>query len=80
MSTSEEYKRVYTGSETNAQYLQELFSESNIHSRIRNDVESARLAGFGSTHGMVLLFVFEKDFDEALKIARSTFPNDFDHE
>ena len=80
MSTSEEYKRVYTGPETNVQYLQEIFGESNIHSRIRNDVESARLAGFGSTHGMVLLFVFEKDFDEALKIAKSTFPNDFDNE
>jgi len=79
MNTSEDYKRLYTGPETNVQYLQQLLEEKNIHSRVRNDNESARLAGFGSTPGMVLLFVFEKNFEEALEIAKNTFPKDFDH-
>lgn len=80
MSKEEKYTRVYTGSETNVQYLQELYEEAGVTSRVRNDSESARLAGFGSTPGMVLLFVLEKDYDKAVEIARTTFPKDFTNE
>jgi len=80
MSDEKSYKRVYTGSETNIQYLQELFEEAGIPSRVRNDFESGRLAGFGATPNQAQLFVLEKDKDEALKIAMMTFPKDFSNE
>jgi len=80
MSEDESYKRVYTGPDTNVQYLQELFEKSGIHSRVRNDFESSIRAGFGSTPGQVLLFVFNKDYEEAVKIAKTTFPKDFTNE
>ena len=80
MSQEESYRRVYTGPETNVQYLQELFEEAGIHSRVRNDFESSLRAGFGSTPGQVLLFVFQDHYDEAVKIAKTTFPKDFNNE
>ncbi len=80
MSDDKGYKRVYTGPETNVQYLQELFDEAGLHSRVRNDFESGRLAGFGATPNQVLLFVLENEFAEAIKITRETFPKDFTDE
>ncbi|SDR65855.1 DUF2007 domain-containing protein [Gramella sp. MAR_2010_147] len=80
MSEEENYKRVYTGPDTNVQYLQELYEKSGIHSRVRNDFDSALRAGFGATPGQVLLFVLQKDYDEAVKIAKATFPKDFTDE
>ncbi|TRO65373.1 DUF2007 domain-containing protein [Christiangramia sabulilitoris] len=81
MSEEESYKRVYTGPETNVQYLQELFEKEGLHSRVRNDFDSGLRAGFGGgLPGQVLLFVLDKDYQKALKIARETFPKDFDNE
>ena len=80
MTEEDKYKRVYTGPETNVQYLQEIFEKSNIHSRIRNDFDSGLRAGFGGgLPGQVLLFVLKSDFDEAKKLAMTTFPKDFDN-
>ena len=81
MSEEENYKRVYTGPETNVQYLQELYSNEGIHSRVRNDFDSGLRAGFGGgLPGQVLLFVLENQFEEAVKIAKETFPKDFNNE
>lgn len=81
MSEEENYKRVYTGPETNVQYLQELFEKAGIHSRVRNDFDSGLRAGFGGgLPGQVLLFVLQGDYDEAVNIARTTFPKDFKDE
>lgn len=81
MSEEENYKRVYTGPETNVQYLQELFEKEGIHSRVRNDFDSGLRAGFGGgLPGQVLLFVWENQFEKAVKIARETFPKDFENE
>ncbi|PTX42307.1 putative signal transducing protein [Christiangramia gaetbulicola] len=81
MSEDISYKRVYTGPETNVQYLQELFEKEGIHSRVRNDFDSGLRAGFGGgLPGQVLLFVLEKEYDLAVKIAKETFPKDFDNE
>lgn len=78
MSTEENYKRVYTGSEPNVQYLQELFDKAGISSRVRNDFDSGLRAGFGGgMRGQVLLFVIKSHYDEALKIAQTTFPDDY---
>ena len=81
MSDEESFKRVYTGPETNVQYLQELFDKSNIHWRVRNDFDSGLRAGFGGgLPGQVQLFVAPNHYDEALKIAMTTFPKDYKDE
>ncbi|MCH4823497.1 DUF2007 domain-containing protein [Gramella lutea] len=81
MHEDDNYKRVYTGPETNVQYLQELFENEGIHSRVRNDFDSGLRAGFGGgLPGQVLLFVLEHEYETAVKIARSTFPKDFENE
>lgn len=81
MSEEESYKRVYTGPETNVQYLQELFDKAGIHSRVRNDFDSGLRAGFGGgLPGQVLLFVLQSHYQEAVKIAKTTFPKDFKDE
>ncbi len=81
MSSEETYKRVYTGSDTNVQYLQEMFDKSGIHSRVRNDFDSGLRAGFGGgLPGQVQLFVLQSHYDEAVNIAKTTFPKDFENE
>ncbi|WP_339650900.1 DUF2007 domain-containing protein [uncultured Salegentibacter sp.] len=81
MSLDESYERVYTGSEPNVQYLQELFDKANISSWVRNDFDSGLRAGFGGgLRGQVQLFVVKNHYDEALKIAKTTFPKDYTNE
>lgn len=81
MSEEDSYKRVYTGPDTNVQYLQELFEKAGIHSRVRNDFDSGLRAGFGGgLPGQVQLFVLRSHFDEALNIAKTTFPKDYKDE
>ena len=81
MDTDQEYQHVYTGSEPNVQYLQELYEKEGISSRVRNDFDSGLRAGFGGgMPGQVLLFVVKDHYDEAIKIARETFPKDFKDE
>lgn len=80
MSTEDNYnyKRVYTGSEVNVQFLQDLYQKEGIASRVRNDFDSGLRAGFGGgMPGQVQLFVIESHYEDALKIARSTFPDDY---
>lgn len=74
MSTDEQYKRVYTGSEVNVQYLEELFDKAGISSRVRNEFDSGLRAGFGGgLPGQVQLFVISSHYDEAEKIVQATF-------
>ncbi|WP_417887389.1 DUF2007 domain-containing protein [Zunongwangia sp.] len=81
MSTEETYERVYTGSDVNVQYLQELFNNAGISNRVRNDLESGLRAGFGGgVPGQVQLFAIKSHLDEALKIAKVTFPEDYKNE
>jgi hypothetical protein len=75
MSSEDEYKRVYTGSEVNVQYLQGILEEAGIHTRVRNDFDSGLRAGFGGgLPGQVQLFAISSHYEEAQKIARATFP------
>lgn len=81
MSEEGAYKNVYTGPETNVQYLQELFTDEGIESRVRNEFEAGLRAGFGGgLPGQVQLFVTKDRYQEALKIAKSTFPKDYKDE
>ncbi len=77
MSEEEEYKRVYTGSEVNVQHLQNLLNEQGIPNRVRNDFDSGLRAGFGGgLPGQVLLFAKTSHYDQALRIAEETFPEE----
>ena len=74
MDTEEKYKRVYTGSDVNVQYLQDLFNKAGISSRVRNDFDSGLRAGFGGgMPGQVQLFVINSHFEEAEKIVKASF-------
>ena len=77
MDTEDDYKRVYTGSEVNVQYLEDLLQQENIGSRVRNDFDSGLRAGFGGgLPGQVQLFVLSEHYDQALKIVQETFPEE----
>lgn len=69
------YQHVYTGSEVNVQYLQELFHKAGIESISKNDFESGLRAGFGGgLPGQVQLQVKKSHYQEAVKIVEATFP------
>jgi len=65
---SEEYIKVFTESQILVHRLQDLLNEKEIHSRVRNDGESARLAGFGVPSNSSQLFILKKDFEKAKPI------------
>jgi hypothetical protein len=78
MSKDEGYEHVYTGPETNVQYLQGIFNKAGLSNMVKNDFDSGLRAGFGGgLPGQVQLFVINSHLEEALKIAQSTFPKDF---
>tara|TARA_R100000935_G_C2797038_1_gene148657 strand:- start:249 stop:497 length:249 start_codon:yes stop_codon:yes gene_type:complete len=78
MSEDQGYEHVYTGPDTNVQYLQEKFNEAGLSNRVRNDFDSGLRAGFGGgLPGQIQLFVLSSHLKEALEIAKSTFPKDF---
>ena len=71
------YKNVYTGSDVNVQYLQELFHKAGISSIVKNNFESGLRAGFGGgLPGQVQLQVQTSHYDEAVKIIKATFPQE----
>lgn len=81
METDENFKRVYTGSEVNVQYLQELLEKENISSRVRNDFDSGLRAGFGGgLPGQVLLFADSRHLEKARKIVETAFPEENEKE
>lgn len=77
MSSEDEFKRLYTGSEVNVKYLQGLLEEKKIVTRVRNEFESGLRGGFGGgLPGHVQLFVGSEGYPEAKKIVEQTFPNE----
>lgn len=71
------YQHVYTGSEVNVQYLENIFEKAGINSIQKDNFESGLRAGFGGgAHGQVQLFVERNHLEEAQKIADSVFPQE----
>lgn len=69
------YENIYTGSEVNIQYLQEVLRKASINSIVKNNFESGLRAGFGGgLPGQVQLFVQKSHANEAIKIVKATFP------
>ena len=71
-----EYVNIYTGTEVNIQYLQNVLEKEGISSIIKNNHESGVRSGFyGGDAMQVQLLVHLTRQPEAEKIVKATFPN-----
>jgi hypothetical protein len=68
---SEEYTKVFTDDSILVNRLQSLLNEAKIECKIRDRVESGRLAGFGVPINSVELFVLNNDLEQAKTIIDS---------
>ena len=70
MTNQDDLTLLYICSEIDAQVLKEILEENNIGTHIRNDMTSAKAAGFGGGYyGVeVKMYVTEKDLDNAKTI------------
>ncbi|GEM54202.1 hypothetical protein B0A58_09770 [Flavobacterium branchiophilum NBRC 15030 = ATCC 35035] len=57
--------KIYSGSEILAQALQTKIEAAGIATVIKNNIQSARLAGFGNTDLAVEVFIQETDYNKA---------------
>ena len=67
-----EHVRIFTDSAIVINRIAQILDENKIPSLIKDNVESARLAGFGASPNEVELYVYESDIDHAKKIIKST--------
>ena len=65
------HKRILVNSAIIVNRAAELLDQNNIPNRIKNNVESARLAGFGSPSNNVELYVDVVDEERAKEIIES---------
>ena len=65
------YLKVYTGSTILVSRLANLLYDKNILSIIKNDEESGRLAGFGTTGDVVELHILNTDIEASKEIIES---------
>ncbi|GEM_PF-3339355 len=63
-------KKILTDSAINIDHMADLLNDQDIPSMIKNNNQSASLAGFGSVSNNVDLFVNEGDAENALKIIK----------
>ena len=57
--------KVFSGSEILAMALKEKIEEVGVDTILKNNIQSARLAGFGNLDQAVELFIQETDFSKA---------------
>ncbi len=57
--------KIFSGSEILAQVLQQKIEAIGINTILKNNIQSARLAGFGNTNLAVEVFIQEVDFGKA---------------
>jgi hypothetical protein len=57
--------KVFSGSEILALALQAKIEEAGVETVIKNNIQSAKLAGFGTSSQAVELFIQETDFSKA---------------
>lgn len=63
-----EHLHIYTGTSILVNRLAFLLDEVSIPSIIKNEIESGRLAGFGTTDKAVELHIFNADKNKAIPI------------
>ncbi|PQJ22883.1 putative signal transducing protein [Tenacibaculum sp. SG-28] len=64
----DEYTRVFTGSSILVNRLCYLLEQANIPFHVKNEKESGRLAGFGTTGDAVELHIFNTDIEQSKEI------------
>ncbi|ESU26345.1 hypothetical protein FLJC2902T_28280 [Flavobacterium limnosediminis JC2902] len=57
--------KVFSGSEILALALQAKIEEAGVETLLKNNIQSAKLAGFGTSGSAVELFIQETDFAKA---------------
>jgi len=57
--------KIFSGSEILAQALQQKIDSIGVKTVLKNNIQSARLAGFGNTDLAVEVFIQEVDFGKA---------------
>ncbi len=60
--------KVFSGSEILAKNLQSRIEEQGISAVLKDNIQSARLGGFGNTDLAVEVFIQETDFNKAHQI------------
>lgn len=60
--------KIFSGSEIFAQALQQKIEAIGVNTVMKNNIQSARLAGFGNTDLAVEVFIQEVDFGKASPI------------
>jgi hypothetical protein len=68
MNEHSKHIRLFTGSFIAVQRLQLDLNDAEIPFLIKNNNESARMAGFGALSDNVELFIYEEDLDRATEI------------
>ncbi len=63
--------RILTDSSIVINRISQILNENEIPSLVKDDVESARLAGFGTPLNEIQLYVDEEDVDQAKRIIKS---------
>uniref|UniRef100_UPI004049D3CC putative signal transducing protein n=1 Tax=Flavobacterium sp. TaxID=239 RepID=UPI004049D3CC len=73
----QEHIKIYTGTAMMVNRLAYLLDEQNIHSIIKNEIESGRLAGFVSPENSVELYILNSDLENA-KAVFEVFKNEIE--
>lgn len=72
MDQSPDFIKIFTGNAINVLALRNALEEKNIVAVIKDDSESARLAGFGMVApGLQEVFVHENELDQAIRIVET---------
>jgi len=73
----QDYIRIFTGSNIMSKRLENQLKQAGINPIIRNETESARLAGFGpAVVDQVQVFVHKDEHQRALKISEELIANE----
>ena len=72
MENAQKFIKIFTGNAISILSLRNALEEQNIVAVVKDDSESARLAGFGMVApGLQEMFVHEDELDQAIKIIES---------
>ncbi len=74
MPSSPSYLHLFSGSSIDVLALRNALAEENITPVVKDEAESARLAGFGQTAPMMQrVFVHQDEYDKAKSILKQLF-------
>lgn len=66
-----EHIKVYTDSAIVINRIVQILANNKIHSLTKDNVEAARVAGFGTSYFNVDLYVYQSEFERAQNIIKS---------